>query len=63
MGKDKGRTEKHYPFHTQGRTKKELKNITPIYIGKDKGRTEKHYQFSYGERQEKDIEKQGQVGQ
>ena len=40
----------------QGRTKKELKNITSLYIGKDKGRTEKHYPFSYRERQGKDKE-------
>ena len=56
IGKDKGRTEKHFPFsyrETQGKdkdtkpiliwgkTREELKNISHFYIGKDKGRTEK----------------------
>ena len=55
-GKDKRRTEKHYPYLyrerqgknretkailMQGKTREELKNITHIHIGKDKGRTEK----------------------
>ena len=55
-GKDKGKTEKHFPIsyrETQGKdkdtkpiliwgkTREELKNISHFYIGKDKGRTEK----------------------
>ena len=54
--KNKGRTEKHYPYlHRErqeknretkailiyGKTREELKNITYIHIGKDKGKTEK----------------------
>ena len=38
----------------QGKTRKELKNITHIHIGKDKGRTEKQKPYSYRERQGKD---------
>ena len=66
--KDKGRTEKYYPYsHSerqgknretkaiciQGKTREELKNITHVDIGKDKGRTEKQKPYSYWERQKK----------
>ena len=51
IGKDKGRTEKHYPYSYMerqgknretkailmwGKTREELENITHIHIGKDK---------------------------
>ena len=67
-GKDKGRTEKHYPYLykeklgknretkailMQGKTWKERKNITHIYIGKDKERVEKHYPYINTERRGK----------
>ena len=56
VGKDKGRTGKHYPYSyrkrqrknreikailMQGKTREELKNITNIHTDKDKERTEK----------------------
>ena len=68
IGKDKRRTEKHFPYShrerqeknreikaifIQGKTREELKNITNIHIGKDKGRTEKQKPYSYWERQKK----------
>ena len=69
--KNKGRTEKHYPYLYRerqgkdretnaisiwGKTREELKNMTHIHIGKDKGRTEKHYPYSHRERQGKNRE-------
>ena len=56
VGKDKGKTEKHYPYSQrerqgkdretkgtliQGKIREKWKNITHTYIGKDKGSTEK----------------------
>ena len=52
IGRDKGRTEKHYPYSyrerqgkdretkailIKGKIREDLKNITHIHIGKDKG--------------------------
>ena len=48
MGKDKGRTEKHYSY-----LREELKNITDFHKGKDKGRTEKQKPYQNRERQGK----------
>ena len=61
MGKDKGRTEKHYSYLREelknithiciGKTKVEQRNKSHIDVGKDKGRTGKHFLYSYRERQ------------
>ena len=71
IGKDKGRTEKHYPYSyrerqgknretkaifIEGKTREELKNITHFCIGKDKGRIEKNYPYLHRERQGKNRE-------
>ena len=69
--KNKGRTEKHYPYSygerqgknretkaifIEGKTREKLKNITHIHVGKDKGKTEKHYPYSHRKKQGKDRE-------
>ena len=61
IGKDKGRTEKHYLYSyrerqgknretkaifIEGKTREELKNTTHIHMGKDKGRIEKKKLYS-----------------
>ena len=48
IGKDKGRTEKHYPY-----SREELKNITHICIGKTREEQKKHYPYSHRKRQGK----------
>ena len=69
VGKDKGRTEKHYPYShrerqgknrktlpifIQGKTRGEQRNRSHFHMGKDKGRTKKQKPFSYKVRQGKD---------
>ena len=46
LGKDKGRTEKHYPYLYRERQGKNRETKAIFHIGKDKGRVEKHYPYS-----------------